>query len=325
MFKFGAEIYGLSLPENNEIAMFNVNKARNFVHEEFHVDIRDGENLTKIIGKIEPDYIFHLAAQSLVIEAQINPLFTLETNVIGTYNLLNAAARASSNPVIVIITSDKVYRNEEFGNRFKENDHLGGFEIYSASKASAEIISEAFFHSLGKKDGLRVATARAGNVIGGGDWSENRIIPDFFRALSTTKCLKLRNPKSIRPWQHVLDPIYGYIQLGERLASSSSATFEKFNFGPDPQSERSVSEICLMIGKSYPDFLIENETANETDFEEARTLKIDSSLARTEIGWQPKLSLEQTLIWVNEWYGSFLMGDNMFNVTNEQINRYLDL
>lgn len=284
------------------------------------IDIRDQSRLFEVIKKTEPEVIFHLAAQALVRQSYRDPIDTISTNIMGTANLLDIIRQTPSVKSVVIVTTDKVYKDNDLGYPHKEGDVLGGHDPYSASKAASELIIDSFRNSYLEESGIHVASVRAGNVIGGGDWAQDRIIPDAIRAWGANKPLTLRNPLSIRPWQHVLEPLYGYIVLAQKL--NSSACFSKsYNFGPPPECSKSVEEIINLAGKIWGDGDVVNELI-KTQLKETRALSLDSRLAEKELNilpiWDISVSMEKTV----QWYKKQLHGSNALNLCLADISKY---
>ena len=276
---------------------------------DYRCDIRDKSRLFQVVADERPDIIFHLAAQPLVLESYQNPLETIETNTLGTANMLEAFRRTETCQLLVVITTDKVYDNVEWSWGYRESDRLGGKDPYSASKAAIELIvnaySESFFiASTGKK----VVTVRAGNVIGGGDWSENRIIPDCVKAIEANKAITIRNPKAIRPWQHVLEPLGGYLLIGEKVLTGEVSGAGAWNFGPLYQNQVTVEKLVRKFIEHYSrgTYTIQK---NYEAFREAHFLSLDISKAVHELGWHPSLSFEETVALTAEWYKNRVTAD----------------
>ncbi len=314
--KLGATVVGYALDPPTEPNLFNLASVGGGM-ESIRGDVRDFEALQKTVDRHRPEIVLHLAAQALVASAYDSPLETFSTNVLGTVHLLEAVRQAPEARALIVITSDKCYENREWEWGYREVDRLGGKDPYSASKASAELVVSAYRHSFFKP----IATARAGNVIGGGDWAANRIIPDIVRALRENKPVVLRNPSAIRPWQHVLEPLNGYLELAERLWESSEKYQGAWNFGPDPREAKPVSWIAeqmLRLWGKKPEWVLrEGETAREDI-----VLKLDSSKAKSQLGWSTKLSLAEALKWSVDWYRVFLEDGAVRAFTEEQISRF---
>jgi CDP-glucose 4,6-dehydratase len=271
------------------------------------VDIRDGASLREAVAKVDPEIVFHLAAQPLVRRSYSQPVETWATNVLGTAQLLDACRKAAHLSAIVVVTTDKCYENREWAWGYRETDALGGHDPYSASKAGTELVAASFRRSFfAAANGPRLATARAGNVIGGGDWSEDRLVPDLVRAIQARRPLEVRSPGSTRPWQHVLECLSGYLVLGERLMRGDEAAADAWNFGPDREGNRTVEEVLAEILRHWPGVAwhrVEGERPHE-----ANLLQLDSSKARAALGWRPVWSFEEgvaaTARWYREWQES---------------------
>ncbi len=327
----GAEIVGYSLPPPTNPSLFLLAKVQRDCSASVLGDVRDIKNLENVIKRYEPQIIFHLAAQSLVKKSYLDPHETFSINIMGTLNVMEILRIHKGNTKVLInITSDKCYENKEKISGYKETDCLGGHDPYSASKGSAELITTSFRNSFFpahgyKKHHLAVASARAGNVIGGGDWAENRLIPDVVKALSDGKFLKIRYPKAVRPWQHVLDPLGGYLLLAEKLYNDGADYAEAWNFGPNNKANRTVEEVINILNKNLKQkikYTVEQNKKSETH--ETTILKLNCTKTRSRLGWQPRLSLEKALQWTAEWYNVFLDldKDNLRDLTLNQIKRY---
>lgn len=268
-------------------------------------DINNYEFLVNKITEFAPEIVFHFAAQPLVIESYQNPLYTYKTNVIGTANVLEACRNAKSVKSIVVVTTDKVYDNKEWIWGYRENDKLGGYDPYSSSKACVEILCNSYRNSFFNSKGVLLATVRAGNVIGGGDWADNRLIPDIAKAISKKEKLLLRNPNAIRPWQHVLEPLSGYLLIGQKLIESKSDFADAWNFAPDTKNSITVGEIVEIIKGIWNDVDVE---FTKTDYHETTFLSLDNSKALRLLQWQPvwniEQTIEQTIVWYKEFYSS---------------------
>lgn len=306
MINLGANVYGYSLePENQKdlFNLFNQNLKNKFTNK--FGNVLNKEYLFKYIQEIRPDFIFHLAAQPLVIESYKEPLKTWETNVIGTLNILEAVKNFTKKCGIVFVTTDKVYENKEWDYGYRENDTLGGNDPYSASKAASEIAISSWRKSFCKESGkqnayIYIASARAGNVIGGGDWSKHRLLPDCIRSLEKKEEIKLRNPQSTRPWQHVLEPLGGYILLAEKLMTGDRIYQNAFNFGPFIESNKSVLSFVDEVFKSWPGtYKIEENISN---FKEAKLLYLNIEKTRTTLNWKPHWNFQKTIRKSVLWY-----------------------
>ncbi len=289
-------------------------------------NILDKEKLNAAMLAAEPDIIFHLAAQSLVRPSYTDPVNTYQTNVIGTLNVLEAARKCKSVKAVVLITTDKVYENKEWDKPYVETDELGGFDMYSSSKACCEILINSYRNSFFNiadyktKHDVLIASARAGNVIGGGDWSPDRLIPDIAAATSKGEKVQIRNPESVRPWQHVLDCLYGYLLLGAKLLNEETAFAEAWNFSPNSSEVKNVQEITTIAQENWNDINIEFGKPVD-DFHEAGLLFLDNTKAITKLGWKPVWdtteAVQKTISWYKEYYESGII------MTDENITGYL--
>ena len=318
--ELGADVVGYSLPPPTTPSLFE--RAR--LSEDLRWvqgDVRDLAHLRRAVADAGAEVVFHLAAQPLVRQSYEAPVETFDTNVMGTVNLLEALRDDRSVRAIVVVTSDKCYENREWPWPYREHDALGGHDPYSSSKACAEIATRAYYRSFFKSREVGVATVRAGNVVGGGDWAHDRLVPDAVAAIGEGRSVLLRNPASLRPWQHVLEPLHGYLMLAERMADGAVALSDGWNFGPNADAVRPVSELaasfCALWGEGARWHVAETVQPHE-----ARTLALDSSKARAEIGWRPRLTLDQALEWTVHWYKSCLEGADMRAHCLEQIRRY---
>lgn len=321
----GAEVYGYALAPNTNPSHFELLGGNKEFRGVF-ADIRDRENLKQSLRSFNPDIIFHLAAQPLVRESYKNPVATFESNVIGTLNILDCARELESLKAIVVITTDKVYENKEWIWGYRENDALGGYDPYSASKACAEIVTDSMRNSFfninefGKSHQVLIATARAGNVIGGGDWSEDRLIPDIIKAVCANKSVKIRNPKSTRPWQHVLEPLRGYLMLGEKLLEGKKEFATAFNFGPNLQDNLRVEEI-LKITKNLWDKVDYVLECDSNAPHEAGLLMLDVAKAQKLLNWEPVMNSLESIKYTISWYREFY--ENGQIVSQEQLGNYI--
>jgi CDP-glucose 4,6-dehydratase len=324
--RLGAEVHGYALDPPTEPSLFQCASVSEAVTSDTRGDVADFDRLRSALTESQPDLVFHLAAQPLVRLSYADPLGTLSTNVIGTANLLEAARRAATVRAIVVITSDKVYQSGETQHFSSENDPLGGHDPYSASKAAAEIVTASYrasFFTGSDGHAARVATARAGNVIGGGDWAVDRLLPDCISAFLEGRTVRLRYPRAIRPWQHVLEPIAGYLTLGIRLCAPDGDLFATaWNFGPDIEAHATVAELAAAAARLWGngarvDFDSSSRAAHETS-----RLRLDSSRARSELGWRPRWPLDQSLERTIEWYRAWKHGFDMAAFCAAQIQTY---
>ncbi len=324
----GATVSGYSLPPTTSPSLYRLTQIDQSFADDIG-DIRDAIKLQRKIEQTRPDIIFHLAAQPLVRQSYVDPVGTFETNVIGTLHLLEAVRESDSVRAVIIVTTDKVYDNQEWLWGYRENERLGGKDPYSASKACAELVSQSYMASYFAPEsynehGVAIATVRAGNIIGGGDWSENRLVPDCLRAFEFSKPIKLRHPQAVRPWQHVLAPLDGYMILKQKLYEEGPAYQGAWNFGPYEQDVHSVYEVASMVYKLWgaTGASISIETAPPAELKEAQLLKLDSSKARTRLGWKPRWSLPTALGKTIEWHQAYMRGDNLKQICLEQISQY---
>jgi CDP-glucose 4,6-dehydratase len=305
LLKLGASVSGLALPPSEGPTLFTVQHLDAQLAESGFADIRDFAAVEAIIARAEPEIVFHLAAQPLVRRSYVDPIETFATNVLGTAHLMEACRRTASVRAIVNVTTDKVYENREWPWPYRETDPLGGLDPYSASKACAELVSQVYQKNLCRGEHvIEIATARGGNVIGGGDWSTDRIVPDILRALTESRPIFLRNPGAIRPWQHVLELCEGYLELGARLLAGDRTFAEAWNFGPKATSEIPVRRLTDAILQTWgrPDHPVHVETSS---LHEAQTLRLDISKSVSRLFWKPRLGIDQTLAWTAEWYRTF--------------------
>jgi CDP-glucose 4,6-dehydratase len=293
-------------------------------------DINNLKEVKKVFKKYKPEIVFHLAAQPLVRKSYQSPVETYQTNVIGTANILESVKETGSVKVVVCITTDKCYENNEWVWGYREEDKLGGHDPYSSSKACAELVISSYRNSFfsSKDNKIMIASARAGNVIGGGDWSEDRLIPDVVKSIFENKNLEIRNPDSVRPWQHVLDPLYGYLKLAEKLYISGKEYAESFNFGPDNDEvipvKKVLNHLSVALGKKVS--LKKSKVSNP---HEAGLLLLDSSKAKRKLNWQGKLKIAEAVKYTADWYSAFylkkssvLSKENMEKLTIAQIRKY---
>lgn len=311
----GADVYGLSLPPVQPTSAYDLLGVHKRTNSTL-ADIRDRQALRDVVGRADPEIVFHLAAQALVRDGYRHPVETFETNVLGTVNLLEAL-RGRSTRAIVVVTSDKCYRNRERHEGYREDDPLGGDDPYSSSKAAAELVAHAYRSSY--PDLPPVATARAGNVIGGGDWSRDRLVPDIVQAALEQRPPILRYPQSVRPWQHVLESLSGYLALAERLVEDPHAA-SAWNFGP-PQEGATVAELTEYLLRALGRPTVWQRAGDPTDHE-AALLHVDSTKARTELGWSNRLDVHETIEWTAKWYRAWIRGEDMREATSAQIEDY---
>lgn len=317
----GAEVTGFASVPPTSPSLFAFTRLDDIVRSVIG-DVRDLRAVEDVVTTARPDVVLHLAAQALVNRSMADPVDTFATNVLGTVHLLEAVRRAGHDvAAVVCITSDKCYANREWEWGYRENDVLGGLDPYSSSKACQELIVASYRESL-LLDNAPVATARAGNVIGGGDWAEYRLVPDVMQAAVDGRPVRVRNPDSVRPWQHVLNPLSGYLLLAQRLAASGREYAEAWNFSPAVEEARSVSWLVERLRERWPgELAVEVSRANENGGE-ARLVKLDASKARGRLGWTPRWSLEPTVDRIVEWYAAYARGDDLRAVTLGQIEAF---
>ena len=319
----GAEVWGYALPPERDNDHFNLLALRNRIHHQ-DGDIRDRERLGVVFRNAQPEFVFHLAAQALVRRSYCDPKGTFDTNVGGSVNLLECVRETPAVKSLVYITSDKCYRNKEWIWGYRENDELGGHDPYSASKAAAEMVFAAygvsFFRS---RSDLGYATVRAGNVIGGGDWSVDRIVPDCVRALRDGAPIILRKPQSTRPWQHVLEPLGGYLTLAVALVQNPTKYSGSWNFGPEGDAARSVLGLAEAIVDRWGSGTIEVRTSAD-DPHEAGLLHLNCDKAHQVLGWNPRWNFERTVTETMDWYRAVLSGESVSKISGEQIEKYME-
>jgi CDP-glucose 4,6-dehydratase len=322
--RMGAVVSGCSLPPE-EPSLFTAAGLETLVANHY-ADIRFLEAVTDVMEKVQPEIVFHLAAQSLVRPSYQDPVGTYATNVMGTVHVLAAASAIASVRSIVVVTSDKCYENREWFWAYREDEPMGGHDPYSSSKACSELVTAAWRNSFcgPAKRHLGIASARAGNVIGGGDWAKDRLLPDCIRALSAGQPIAIRNPTSTRPWQHVLDPLCGYLLLAERLTEDPQAYGEPWNFGPVEEDARPVAWIADRVVKGWGG-KARWEATGPHELHEARFLKVDAAKSRARLRWSQALRLDAGLEWTVDWYKSFLDGGPARELTERQIDHFCKL
>ncbi len=330
--KLGAETFGYALepqiPRSLFVEISNNFGEKEFIYDQCFGDINDLENLSSYVKKANPDVVIHLAAQSLVRQSYQNPLYTWKTNVLGSLNLLEALKNIEKKCSIVMVTTDKVYKNNEWIYGYRENDPLGGDDPYSASKASADIAIQSWRKSFcGKNDyqsdNLFISTARAGNVIGGGDWAKNRIIPDTINALTNKEILSLHNPNATRPWQHVLECLDGYLLLAQKMYIEPKIFCKEYNFGPNHESNKTVKYLVKKISNYWGEPLIINEVVSE--YKESKLLHLQFDRAYHELGWEPIWEIEQTIQHTTDWYKKFYSGLSAYKCCENDLKNFLSL
>lgn len=321
----GAEVAGYALEPPSEPSLFDVAEVGKGMVST-HGDIRDLESLQRALADQQPEVVLHLAAQSLVREGYADPVTTYSTNVVGTAHVLESCRRTRSVRAVVSVTSDKCYSNEDAAHAFREGDPLGGKDPYSSSKACAEHVTEAYRRSFfeATERTIGVVSARAGNVIGGGDWARDRLVPDLIRGFLESKPVLIRRPGAIRPWQHVLEPLSGYLELAELAWANPGQANGAWNFGPDAVDERPVEWLADRMVNLWGNSAGWTRDSAEHP-EEAAFLNLDSSKARQQLGWSPRLALEETLEWVVSWHRRAHQGVDARTLTHDQIAAYQEL
>lgn len=325
LIKLGAQVVGISKDIPTKPSMFEELNIKNKMTH-YIEDVRNLKEIDKIINNERPDFIFHLAAQPIVSLSYEDPTDTISSNVIGTMNILECLRSYNDSCTAILITSDKCYDNVEWIWGYKETDSQGGKDIYSGSKGAAELIIKSYYHSFFKKNKkIKIASARAGNVIGGGDWATNRIIPDCIRSWNKNDLVEIRSPKATRPWQHVLEPLSGYLTLAEKLFNDDTIDGESFNFGPNADQNHTVVELIEKLS-SFWDFKKSQKVYKITEnikFNEASLLKLNCDKALFYLDWKSSLNYNELLKFTGEWYYNFYFNKtNMFDFTINQIEKY---
>ncbi len=325
--ELGANIIGVSKGIPTRPSNYKANDLNKKI-KSYDVDITKFQKLNNIIKANKPDYVFHLAAQSLVKKSYNDPIQTWKTNLLGTVNVLESLTNLKNNCIAVIITSDKCYDNVEWEWGYRENDRLGGPDPYSASKGAAEIAISSYIRSYFEKDkkNIKIASARAGNVIGGGDWAEDRIIPDCIKSWSKSKSVKLRNPNSTRPWQHVLEPLGGYLQLAIKMSENSNILGKSFNFGPSSDHNYTVKDLVKKMSTFWEKVSWIDASSKSAGPYESNLLKLNCDRALQELSWKPTLDFHTTVKFTAEWYKKYYEDKkNISQITREQIFEFMKL
>jgi CDP-glucose 4,6-dehydratase len=316
----GAKVHGYALAPPTKPSFFEETRLRRSLSGSTIKDIRDFNSLFQAMQAASTSVVIHMAAQPLVRGSYISPVDTFSTNLLGTVNLLEAARNTDSVQAIVNITTDKCYENKEWLRPYRENDPLGGHDPYSSSKACAELASAAYRKSFLADAGVHLATVRAGNVIGGGDWAADRLIPDFLRAQDAGETVHIRSPNAIRPWQHVLEPLCGYLLLAEELVKQGAEYADAWNFGPEESDAKTVSSIVDQLCEKFPGASWHLD--GEPQPHEAGLLKLDSSKAKAKLNWEPRWALETALNKTIEWHKAWRSGESMGTFSTQQIEAY---
>lgn len=317
----GAKVTGLALAPKTNPSLFellDINGKCNSII----ADINSAEDVKQAIDQAQPDYIFHMAAQPLVRYSYKQPLETFATNVMGTANVLEACKILNKKCVVICITTDKVYHNFEWEFPYRENDRLGGYDPYSASKAAAELVIDSYRNSFFKNSNISIASVRAGNVIGGGDWSEDRLFPDLVNSINTNLPIELRNPSAVRPWQHVLDPLFGYLTLAVNIEQNAHKYNEAWNFGPYNHDSKTVLEVCQQAIVVFKNGSLQINQDKQPH--EAGQLRLDISKSMTYLNWHPNWSTEKAIERTANWYKAFLKGESAVNLVQKDINDFLE-
>ena len=324
----GAKIIGVSIDIPSVPSNFSASSIRDVV-EDHRIDVRDSKAMKSLVEKVQPDFVFHLAAQALVRPSYENPLETIATNVLGTANVLDALRSLNKKVVAIMITSDKAYDNVEWVWGYRETDRLGGKDPYRASKGMAELAIRTYVESFFNKpnSNVRLGIARAGNVIGGGDWAIDRIVPDCMQAWSSGRVVDIRSPQATRPWQHVLEPLSGYLTLADSLAQSDVKHGEAYNFGPSADVNYPVSELINEMSKFWDQVQWRDVSTSKNHFHEAGLLKLNCDKVLFDLNWKPTLRFEETVKMTVEWYKNYYQNHecSMFDLTISQIDQYTKL
>jgi CDP-glucose 4,6-dehydratase len=323
----GADVFGISLPPPAGPNLFTDARLDTILRSTF-ADIRDIDSVMRNMREIKPEIVLHLAAQALVRPSYVDPIGTYATNVMGTVHVLAAAQAIDSVRSVVIVTSDKCYENREWFWAYREDEPMGGHDPYSSSKGCAELVTAAWRRSYGgpgAKRHLGIGSARAGNVIGGGDWGADRLLPDCIRALIAGKAIDVRNPHATRPWQHVLDPLCGYLILAQRLWADPVTYGEGWNFGPVEEDAKPVAWIATKVVDTWGGNARWQSVTSESAPHEATFLKVDASKARSRLRWSQRLRLNDGLEWTVAWYRKFVQGDSARALAEEQIGRFCSI
>lgn len=323
----GAEVYGYSISVPTTPSMFEVLKLEEKIHQHYG-DIRNKEEFNTYVQEVKPDFIIHLAAQALVLTSYREPFDTMTTNIVGTASVCEAIMNIDWNCTCILITSDKAYDNVEWIWGYRESDRLGGKDIYSGSKGAAELVIKSYWYSfIQKMPNIKFGVTRAGNVIGGGDWAKDRIIVDCIKAFSKDEVVDIRSPKATRPWQHVLEPLSGYLTLGQYLAEGKSKNGEAYNFGPRAEQTKTVFELVQDLATHWG--LDKDKAARlsgNIPFEEATLLKLNCDKALAYLHWHSVLNYEECVRFIAEWYRAFYVDQDtdMFGLTEKQIKEYME-
>ena len=327
LHELGAEVVGVSLDPYSERDNFVLSGIGNKIKADIRADIRDGEKMNQIFTEYQPEIVFHLAAQPLVCLSYEIPVETYEVNVMGTIHIMEAIRAIKSIKVGVMITTDKCYDNCEQLEGYVETDPFGGYDPYSSSKGACEVAIQSWRRSFfnpadyGKKHTVSLASVRAGNVIGGGDWAKDRIIPDCIRALETTKVIDIRSPKAVRPWEHVLEPLSGYMLLAQKMWNDPTGYCEGWNFGPEAESVLTVWEVATAIIENFG-FGELKDVSDPNALHEANLLMLNINKAKTRLGWKPRLNAKECAVLTSDWYKRYKT-ENVYDLCVEEINKFI--
>ena len=328
LHELGAEVIGVGLDPYSDKDNYVLSGIGSKIKSDLRTDIRDGEKVRQIFSECQPEIVFHLAAQPLVRLSYEMPVETYETNVMGTIHVMEAIRHTPSVKVGVMITTDKCYENKEQIWGYRENEPMGGYDPYSSSKGAAEIAISSWRRSFfnpqdyGEKHHVSIASVRAGNVVGGGDWAKDRIVPDCIRALEAEKTIEIRSPQSIRPWQHVLEPLSGYMLLAKKMWDEPTKYCEGWNFGPRTDSIATVWNVANTLIIHYGKGKLK-DVSDPNALHEANLLMLDISKAKFKLGWEPRMNIDQCMGMTVDWYKRYQV-DNVYNLCVEQINKYLE-
>ena len=329
LHEMGAEVLGVGLEPYSEKDNFILSSIGKKIKADIRADIRDGQKMKDIFKEYQPEIVFHLAAQPLVRLSYEIPVETYETNVMGSINVMEAARVTDSVKVVVMISTDKSYENKEQIWGYRENEPMGGYDPYSSSKGAAEIAINSWRRSFfnpadyDKKHHVAIASVRAGNVIGGGDWAKDRIVPDCIRALEAGKAIEIRSPKAIRPWQHVLEPLSGYLLLASKMWTEPTKYCEGWNFGPRTESITHVWDVAQMIVENYGRGELK-DVSDPNALHEANLLMLDISKAKFRLGWEPRTNIRQCSELTSDWYKRYKTED-VYQLCVEQINKFISI
>ena len=328
LHELGAEVVGVALDRSSDKDNFVLSDIGSKIKADIRTDIRFAQKIKEIFIRYQPEIVFHLAAQPLVRLSYEQPVETYEANVMGTIHVMEAIRVTRSVKVAVMITTDKCYENKEQLQGYKESDPFGGYDPYSSSKGACEIAIQSWRKSFfnpkdyGKKHIVSLASVRAGNVIGGGDWAKDRIIPDCIRALEAGEVIDIRSPRAVRPWEHVLEPLSGYMMLAQKMWDNPTKYCEGWNFGPEDDSVSTVWEVAAELVKNFG-FGELKDSSELNAVHEARFLMLDINKAKIHLGWKPRLNMQQCITLVADWYKRYKT-DNVYNLCIEEINKFLE-